>query len=627
MIPERLGRYEIQAEIGQGAMGRVYRAFDPIFHRLVAVKAIKGEILGQDDSGDYLRRFQREAQAVGALSHPAIVTIYDVGEAYFVMEYLEGTTLSSLLQRRARFPLGEVLPIISPVADALDFAHKKGIIHRDIKPANIMVLPDGSPKIMDFGLAHLDSTVLTTAGQFLGSPSYMSPEQVLGGKLTPAADVYALAVVTYEMLTGKKPFAGSHVTTIVYKVVHELPEPPRKWNQDLPEYYDDVFAQALAKDPKERHASASELIAALNLKEIGDNTLGLDFLELISETAPNEVRAGDETTELRSTPLPAVTRPEPVLSITERNRRTVAPTGRRYQFLGAALVALVVAGFFGSWLATRGPSTPLATIQVETDPEGASVTLDGIALGTAPVVFPSVAPGAHTLRVHKEGYSSAERAFDVRGGEALPLLRFALTKGDALLSLRSDPEGASVKVDGKLAGTAPLTRYPLTPGTHQIVAQLENHRPWSIEVESAAGETLNLMARLIRDERLSGARRDPESRERDASRAPEAPGKTPREVELVELGPGDTPPRKISGEAASYPPAARRMRQEGSVTLEMTVTEDGVPADFKVVQSAGAILDHAVIKAVGTWRYEPALRKGVKVRVRTLVRQSFRLGS
>ena len=264
---KKFGRYEIQAEIGQGAMGKVYKAFDPLTQRPVAIKAIKEEILAQDETGDYLRRFQREARAAGGLSHPNIITIFDVGENYFVMEYLEGKNLLNILSERGPLSLDETLQVVSPIAAALTYAHGKGVYHRDIKPANIMVFPDGRSVITDFGLAHLESTSRTTAGQFLGSPSYMSPEQIMGHEMTPQSDVFSLSVVTYEMLTGQKPFPGENITTVVYKVVHSPPVPPHEHNPVLPADYKEIFECALAKNPSARFASFAELVAALNLKE------------------------------------------------------------------------------------------------------------------------------------------------------------------------------------------------------------------------------------------------------------------------------------------------------------------------------------------------------------------------
>jgi serine/threonine-protein kinase len=638
MIPEKLGRYEIQAEIGQGAMGHVYRALDPLFHRIVAIKSIKPEYISQDPTGDYQARFQREAQAMGGLSHPNIVSVYDVGESYFVMEYLEGITLLTLLAQRERLPLGETLPIISPVADALDYAHRRGIIHRDIKPANIMILPDGRPKIMDFGLAHLESTVMTTAGQFLGSPSYMSPEQVTGDRVTARSDIYALGVVTYEMLTGKKPFAGSHVTTIIYRVVNEKPDPPRKYNSDLPPRFDDVFEQVLEKKPERRFATATDFIAALNVKEIGELVLDAMPTELpqpVLEPEPSEAppapttEARDastvETTNLAGTPgAPTAPAREAAISITARKTGAgTAPAAARSRaalLAAGALATAVVAGVV--WTLLRGPAgepTVLApAVRVDVEPAGAVVELDGQPAGTAPLTLPPLVPGLHTVRVSREGFETEERRLELAAGVDPGPLRFELKPAAGTLSLRSEPEGATVKVDGELVGSSPLSGHRLPPGPHQIVVERKDYRPWGIEVESRPGETLNLTARLTRDKAAS----PPAGSSTTSSSAPPKP----QEGELVELGPDVVPPRKLSGSPAPYPPAAQRGRIQGTVTVEMIVSETGEPQGLKVVESGGPILDEAVLRAVATWRYQPAEKMGVKVKVRWQVRQSFKLG-
>jgi len=268
MLPERFGRYEVLEEIGDGAMGRVYRAWDPVVRRTVAIKTVKSEYLARDTADEYLRRFRREAQSAGGLDHPAIVRVFDLGDDHLVMELVEGRTLHRLIREEGRLTPEETLRLLAPVADAVDHAHRAGIIHRDIKPANIMVQPDGQPKLMDFGVAKIEASVMTTAGQVLGSPSYMAPEQIAGENVTSRADVYSLAVVAYEMLTGQAPFQGSTITQVIYRVMHEAPPPPRRWNATLPERYDDIFARALAKDPAARFATAGELVGALDIKEL-----------------------------------------------------------------------------------------------------------------------------------------------------------------------------------------------------------------------------------------------------------------------------------------------------------------------------------------------------------------------
>jgi serine/threonine-protein kinase len=186
------------------------------------------------------------------------------------MELLTGRTLHDLLTEEGRLEPTDVLQILAPIADAVDHAHRNGIVHRDIKPANIMIQPDGRAKLMDFGVARLEDSASTGTGQLIGSPYYMAPEQMTGDSaVTARADTYSLAVVTYEALTGQRPFQADSVPAIVYKVVNEIPQPPRKWNVDLPPLYDEIFARALSKDPMARHASATEFMTALVPEDLG----------------------------------------------------------------------------------------------------------------------------------------------------------------------------------------------------------------------------------------------------------------------------------------------------------------------------------------------------------------------
>jgi serine/threonine-protein kinase len=273
MIPDKFGRYEVLMEVGDGAMGRVYTAWDPAVGRVVAVKTVKRELLTRETAPEYLRRFRNETIAVGALSHPAIVAVYDVGEDYLVMEYVEGRTLQAILRERGRLEPEEVLAILAPVADAIDLAHRRSIVHRDIKPANVMVQADGQPKLMDFGVAKVETSVMTATGQILGSPTYMAPEQIAGQPVTGLADVYALGVVAYEMLTGRPPFYGKTITQVIYHVMHGLATPPQRLNASLPGRYDDVFAKVLQKDPVQRYETAGAFVAALDMRTI-ENALG-----------------------------------------------------------------------------------------------------------------------------------------------------------------------------------------------------------------------------------------------------------------------------------------------------------------------------------------------------------------
>ncbi len=268
----KLGRYEVLNELGKGAMGVVYLAKDPVIGRMVAIKTIRLGTISEDDSEarEFRERFVREAQTAGILSHPNIVTIHDIGEdtvaktSFIAMEYIEGKNLKTLLIERMHFSYDQIADIIAQVAEALDYAHRKGIIHRDIKPANIIITTDGKVKITDFGIAKIASSNLTTTGQFLGTPNYMSPEQVSGAPVDGRSDIFSLGVVLYELLTNRKPFLGENLTAISYRIVHEDFTPPAELTADVPAEFNPIAARAMAKDPWNRYQRGKDFALALH---------------------------------------------------------------------------------------------------------------------------------------------------------------------------------------------------------------------------------------------------------------------------------------------------------------------------------------------------------------------------
>lgn len=265
----QLGRYEVVAELGQGAMGVVYKAIDPLIDRVVAIKTINLN-QAEDEKEEYEGRFYQEAKAAGRLSHPNIVTIYDVGRedhiAYIAMEFLEGRELRDILNDGEALSLDQILDIVAQVALGLAYAHENGIVHRDVKPSNIMVGRDGHVKITDFGIARMaSSAVRTQTGMVLGSPKYMSPEQVVGKELDQRSDIFSLGSLLYEMLTGRSPFDGENVNSILYQVVNTMPTPPSIVNPDLPEMLNFIVAKALAKNVEERYQNARELAEDLKI--------------------------------------------------------------------------------------------------------------------------------------------------------------------------------------------------------------------------------------------------------------------------------------------------------------------------------------------------------------------------
>jgi eukaryotic-like serine/threonine-protein kinase len=267
MASHKLGRYEIVAELGKGAMGTVYRAVDPLLNRTVAVKTINLSA-DRDEMAEYEARFYQEAKAAGGLNHPNIVTLYDIGRsgnvAYLAMEFLDGKELRTLMTPGVPMAVADAVGIAIQVAEGLAYAHRCGVVHRDIKPANIMIVGGGRVKITDFGIAHMRSAeVKTQTGVVLGSPKYMSPEQVLGKRAEPGSDIFSLAVIIYEMLTGNAPFSGGDINAIMFQIVNLAPPAPSSVNPDAPEMLDFIVAKALAKRLDERYSDARQLAGDL----------------------------------------------------------------------------------------------------------------------------------------------------------------------------------------------------------------------------------------------------------------------------------------------------------------------------------------------------------------------------
>ena len=265
---EQIGRYRILDELGRGATGVVYRAQDPAIGRTIAIKTIRLSDFTDEAERDRLReRLFREAQSAGILSHPNIVTIYDISEenglAYIYMEFVDGPPLEKILNSAEPLLPEGVLSILRQIALALDYAHKKGIVHRDIKPANILIHESTLAKITDFGVAKILSQQMTQSGVMMGTPNYMSPEQVQGHAVDGRADQFSLAVIAYEILTGEKPFVADHLPSLLYRIVREDPVPPQRLNPALAPQVDVVLRKALSKSAAERYPTALEFVEAL----------------------------------------------------------------------------------------------------------------------------------------------------------------------------------------------------------------------------------------------------------------------------------------------------------------------------------------------------------------------------
>lgn len=332
-----VGKYRILDLVGEGAMGVVYRGVDTVLNRTVAIKVMSESVSRRQELRD---RFLREAQSAGSLQHPNVVTIYDFGEMeghlFIAMEFVDGVDLERLMATHEPLTIQQRLDIAIDVLTGLSYAHRHGIVHRDVKPANIRVTEEGRAKVMDFGVAYLDSSRLTQTGAMMGTPSYMAPEQVVGGKITPLTDVFAMGSVLYELLTGARPFEGNTLHNTLYRIVSEEPLPILQLMPGLPPSLDRVVRKALSKEPAERHQSALEMAdelaavrAELDTEHISSSTVSL------RRSMESAIKSGSKA------PLP------------------------RRAFVGAAAALLIAVAGVGWWLGSRdsAPDSPLVVAE------------------------------------------------------------------------------------------------------------------------------------------------------------------------------------------------------------------------------------------------------------------------
>src|SRR6266480_6190887 len=264
---QTIGRYRVERLLGAGAMGEVYRAYDPAIDRLVAIKVLRPDLIARGGSDQLMERFRREARAAGRRFHPNIVAIWDFGNdngmPFLVMELVEGRSLDQVIKSSGCLEPGRSVAIITQVLSALGFAHENGIVHRDIKPSNIMVLQDDRVKVADFGIARLEASEFTIVGDLLGTPAYMAPEQLSGNPIDHRTDLFAAGVILFEMLTGVKPFRGKSITEIMSYMEKRGPEDIRTLNPVVPEALKRVIGKSVAFDPAQRYADAAAFSKAL----------------------------------------------------------------------------------------------------------------------------------------------------------------------------------------------------------------------------------------------------------------------------------------------------------------------------------------------------------------------------
>jgi len=688
-VPATIGRYQISGTLGYGAMGAVYKAFDPLIKRQLAIKTVRLDIPRTSPQyRAFIDRFQHEAQISGTLSHPGIVTLFDLGEEggdpFFAMEFVDGRTIAEVLAEGTRFKPEKVIGLVSQIAAALDYAHSRGVVHRDVKPANLILYDQDKVKVTDFGIAKLQDADITHSGALLGTPSYMSPEQAMGEKLDGRSDIFSLGVVAFEMLSGRQPFPGPNVTSILYKLVHTEPvEPPDLELLGLvPQKWREVFQKVLAKKPEARYQTASAFVQDLEYC-LGSWFTGLGSEETLTIAPIASQAAADEAVDEMATVsiprMPAVPPPPPppvapaspsatarsaasqalareaeeetvVLAPAEAEALVELPASTLVldraalmaseppppTLIASAEVTAITAPQASQTQPTsptvRDPIAPSVTAAPPRAPRaglplalvlggaGAVVVLLGLGAwalrprAPAPEVAPAPAPPA-TAEPAKVAPPTAETVPEPPAPEksaAPPPTPASKPKlaSTGLADVLSTPSGASVTVDGKPVGETPLRGVKLQPGKRKLELALAGHEIWTSTLDVVAGESGRVDVKL---------------------KPTPPPAPTPEPVDTARVYPNqpgqvDTLARRLSGSSPSYPSGrAPRLRsgQRVSVTLRFVVTEAGEVAEITVVESAGKAVDEVVVAAVKGWKYEPATKRGVKVKAELNFRQTF----
>jgi serine/threonine-protein kinase len=614
--PTQFGRYLVKGVVGQGAMGMIYLAEDPVIGRQVAIKVIQLQAgLSPQEIENLKTRFEREFRSAGTLSHPNIVTVYDVGTEgdtpFIAMEYVPGSTLEQLINEQHVLSFQEIAELIVPICSALDYAHENGVIHRDIKPANILLDRGRRPKITDFGVAKLSESGMTRTGAIVGTPWYMSPEQVTGQAVTGASDQFSVAIMTYQILTGERPFSGERSSTVLYKIVHQEPVHPHLLNPRLMDRLDDVLMRAFHKNPELRYPScaafAQELQLALGVAPAttASGTLQSAPASAIGSPATS-VALDARMTQVSQTPVPAPAQPT-----AKRPIVTQRPQLRRAQWLAAAGAIVVLGLVLGLYWRSAGggglagspapqatapaavepqsnasnpppaaatgpanapaPPAPAAparsgTYRIVTKPPGASIVLDGRRLEqTTPTEVTLKADVRHRLQLELNGYAAAGWTFNFdqlsaeqQRTRTLYFPLSALTSGTA-----AKASGAGIGTPAPAAGVS--------------------SKPPSAEPEGPA---------------LSGP-----------------PGRVDPDLPRVRAGKDVPLPKRIRDAKPVYARAAVPTDRSPVVILELMLDPLGDVAEAKVLRSLTPELDQAALQSAWRWKFEPSKYKNRPVNV------------
>lgn len=440
--PEKIGRYQILERVGKGGMGVLYRGVDPVLDREVAIKVMLVDF--SEDTEQMRPRFYREAQAAAKLQHSNIVTIFEFAEdnntPYIVMEFLAGTPLDARMASPIPLTLDDKVNIVAQLCSALHYAHGQGVVHRDIKPANLFILPDGTVKLLDFGVAKLMTSTLTRQGDVLGSVSYMSPEQVSGSEsIDGRSDIFSVGVMLYEMLAGRKPFKGETPTATIVQILREDPPALEKLVPGIPARLVVALKRALAKEPGDRFQTAGEFgkelqIIRRSIQASAGDAHGLDetrfasssemaaLQQQLEQDAAAKSAAATSVTPQRKWAVPVIAAAVLLVGITGITLNMGGTPADGATTTAAAASAAPVAGT--STVAAKDP-----VVRVESTPPGAEVVLNGQPTGVTPAPVTFTGPGPHTLRLSKRGFVTQEASLTAADLKAATL-RYTLAAAE-----------------------------------------------------------------------------------------------------------------------------------------------------------------------------------------------------
>ena len=593
---EKIGRYEITGELGRGAMGVVYKATDPNIGRTVALKTLRLDIHAEKHD-EMLRRFQHEARAAGLLNHPNIVTIYDAGKAggvfYIAMEYIEGRSLAAVLHQKKSLPATEIVEVGTQVCAGLQYAHFRKVVHRDIKPANIVIDTSGVVKITDFGIAKAAGANLTHTGEVLGTPNYMSPEQVKGEELDGRSDLFSTGIMLYEMLTGARPFEGDTVTTVIYKIMHETPVAPREVKSDIHPGLSMIVTKCLAKDPEDRYQEAVDLSTALrsykivsipgaNYSEhapppvappVGPQTVANTVANTVAATPPipifgaSKLSTSAQAAAARTATVSPADTPTLVVAAPEKQR------AQRTFGLFAIVAALLLASAAGiRWLRTRPAPVPAQQVQTtQTTPSPATA------------MEPPTPPAPGEVTPEQQIQSATEQLTAAANKFAPQSIQSAAPTGVGDLRITSTPPGATVQIDGVSQDwyVTPFNAPPMKAGQHSLVAALPGVAPQTRMVEVVPRKKVSVDFQLARDSVMFNIDSLPKGAEIEVDGAPTGsrtpaqlmlnPGEHRLALRLIGFEPMEM---AMSGSAGQEVNIAPRLRARNSVEISNPQSPD-----------------------------------------------------